>query len=171
MDISIVSKNSIKLKGKLATFIVDPSKEMPKIQADAVILLNSDYIDVSRVGDFRIIINGAGEYEINGVKISGTTTPKGVLYKLLIDDLSIILGRTSESKTEGFSSCQIAVINTDAEFNESFVTALEPKITVIYGNAKAESAKVLGLENPTFVPKVTITKEKLPEKMEVIILN
>ncbi len=172
MDISIVGKTSIKIKGKLATFVVDPSKEMTKTQADAIILLNGvANIDKSRVVDSRIIIQGAGGYEVGGVKISGTTTPKGILYKLLIDGISVILGRTTDAKTEGFSACQIAIINADDEFNESFVAAMESRITVIYGTSKIEAAKTLGVEGATLVPKITITKDKLPEKMEIVVLG
>ncbi len=172
MEISIVGKNSIKLKGKQATFIVDPSRDMPKIQADAVILLNgTDNIDLERVTDSRIIISGPGGYEIGGGKISGTTTSKGILYSFLIDDVNIIIGIAADSKVEGFNASQIAVINTNSDFNESFVTAMEPKITVLYGDKKNEAAKTLGAENATLVPKITITKDKLPEKMEIVILG
>ena len=172
MDIAIVGKTSIKIKGKQVTFIVDPSREIPKISSDAIILSNGyDNIDISRVTDCRIVINGAGEYEVNGAKISGATSPKGILYKLSIDDVSIIVGRAMESKTDGFSACQIVVINADGEFNESFVTALEPKIVVIYGTSKIDAAKTLGAENLTAVSKITTTKDKLPEKMEIVVLG
>ncbi|MDO8583010.1 MAG: hypothetical protein Q7R51_00585 [bacterium] len=172
MDISIVGKNSIRLKGKEATFIVDPSKEMPKVSSDAIILLNgNEGIDLDRVTDSRIIISGPGGYEVGGVKISGTATPKGTLYKLSIDGIDIIVGKASDSKAEGFNSCQIAVVNADSDFSESFVTALEPKIAVLYGEVKEESAKKLGAESVTLVPKITATKEKLPEKMEIIVLG
>lgn len=171
MDISIVGNQSIKLKGKQATFIVDPSKEMPKTDGDAIILLNGrNNIDLTRVTDSRLIIDGPGGYEVGGIKISGTATPKGILYKLSVDDISVIVGRATETKAEGFSSCQVLVINTDTDFNESFVTTLEPKIAVVYGDKKNESAKTLGLETATTTPKVTITKDKLPEKMEIFIL-
>lgn len=172
MDISIVGKNSIKLKGRLATFIVDPSSVLPKTQADAIILLNGiNNIDTGRVIETRLIISGAGGYEVGGVKISGAATPKGILYKLSIDDVSIIVGRTMESKTEGFSACQVALINADSDFNESFVTGLEPKIIVIYGDKKIEAVKTLGAENVASVPKITIAKDKFPEKMEVVMLG
>jgi len=172
VDISIVGKNSIKLKGKHATFIVDPSSEMPKTPGDAIILLNGfNDIDTARVADFRIIINGAGEYEVSGAKVSGAKTPKGILYKILIDDISIILGMTMQDKTEGFSACEIAVINASGEFNQSFITALEPKITVIYGISKIEAAKTLGAQNVSLVPKITTSKDKLPEKMEIAVLG
>lgn len=172
VDISIVEKNSIRLKGKSISFVVDPSGVMPKTSADAVILLSGiRNMDISRVADSRLVIGGAGEYEVNGAKISGTATPKGILYKLSIDGVAIILGRTTELKAEGFSNCQIAIINADEEFNESFVTALEPKIIVVYGDKKEECAKKLGLENIVSVPKITILKDKLPEKMEVVVLD
>lgn len=172
MDISIIGNNSIKLKGKGATFIVDPTSGMPKTPADAVILLNGkNNVDVSRVTESRIIIDGPGGYEVGGAKISGTTTPRGFLYRLSVDGIDIIIGRSIEAKVEGFNSCQVLVVNADAEFSESFVTALEPKIAVLYGEKKAESAKTLGAESVSLVPKVTVVKDKLPEKMEIVTLG
>lgn len=172
MDIAIVGKTSIKLKGKQVTFIVDPSKVAPKISSDAIILSNGyDNIDISRVTDSRIIIEGKGEYEVSGAKVSGTTTPKGTLYRISMDGVDIVVGRTTETKTEGFNACQVAIINASGDFNESFVTDLEPKITVLYGTSKIEAAKTLGAESIGLVPKITIAKDKLPEKMEVIILG
>lgn len=172
VDIAILGKNSLKLKGKQVTFIIDPTSAMPKTPADAVILLDggSD-IDVSRATDYRIIISGPGGYEVGGAKISGLKTPKGILYKFSIDDLVIILGSPTEANMEGFNACQVAVVSTNNDFNESFVTGLEPKITVLYGDKKTEAAKTLGAETVSSVSKITITKDKLPEKMEVIVLG
>lgn len=172
MDISVVGENSIKIKGKQVTFVVDPVKGMPKVPADAIILLNGGAgIDLSRVTDSRIIINGPGGYEVGGAKISGTQTPKGTLYRFLIDNISVALGVTMDAKMEGFDVCEVAVINTNSEFSEAFVTALESKVTVLYGDKKAEAAKALGAESATSVPKATIAKDKLPEKMEVVMLG
>ncbi len=172
VDISIIGKNSIKVKGKEATFIVDPEKDMPKTAVDAVIILRaSENIDPSRATESRITINGAGGYEVGGAKISGTTTSKGTLYRISIDGITVILGKASETKAEGFSSCQVLVVNADSDFNQSFVTALEPKITALYGENKNESAKALGAESVSSVSKLTVTKDKLPEKMEIVVLN
>ncbi len=171
VDIAIVGNNSLKLKGKGAAFVVDPALAMPKTASDAIILLNGrSNTDVTRVTDSRIIIDGSGGYEVGGVKISGTKTPKGILYKLSIDDVSIILGSATDTKTEDFNACQVVVVNTNNDFNESFVTGLEPKIVVLYGDKKNEAARALGQENVSPVSKVTITRDKLPEKMEVVIL-
>lgn len=172
MDIAIIGNNSIRIKSKGATFVVDPAKDMPKTASDAIILLNGEgNVDISRITDSRIIINGPGGYEIGGVKISGTTTPNGILYRLSLDGINVIIGKTIESKAEGFSSCQVLITNADTDFKESFVTTLEPKITVLYGDKKTESAKTLGAENVTPVARVTVTKDKIPEKMEVVVLG
>lgn len=172
MDIAILGNQSIKLKGKSATFIVDPGVDMPKTSADAIILLNGEKdMDISRVTDSRIIINGAGGYEVGGVKISGTTTDKGTLYRISIDDVLIIIGRGAETKAEGFNACQVAIINTESGFNESFITTLEPKMVLLYGEKSKEEARALGAESVNSSPKVSITKDKLPEKMEIIVLG
>lgn len=172
MDIAILGNQSIKIKGKQVTFIVDPTKEMPKTPADAIIILNnSDNIDVERVTDFRIIISGPGGYEVGGAKISGTKTSAGTLYKFSMDNMNIILGSATEEKIEGFNACEVAIIDTNNDFNESFVTALEPKMSILYGDKKNESARTLGAENVTLVSKITIAKDKLPEKMEIVALG
>lgn len=172
MDIAIVGKTSIKLKGKKTSFVVDPSEDAPKTSADAIILLNGyDNIDLSRVTDSRVIIDGRGEYEVGGSKVSGTTTPQGTLYRISIDGVDIVVGRGTETKAEGFNACQVAVVNTDGDFNESSITSLDPQVTVLYGTSKIEAAKILGAENIGLVPKITIAKDKLSDKMEVVVLG
>jgi hypothetical protein len=172
VDIAIVGENSLKLKGKKVTFVVDPEKGMPKTSADGVILLNgNNNIDISRITDSRITIAGPGSYEIGGIKVSGLKTPKGIVYRVLIDDIITILGSSTDTKVEGYDVCQVAIVNTTNDFSESYVTALEPKITVLYGDKKAESAKKLGADSVSIVPKITILKDKLPEKMEIAVLG
>jgi hypothetical protein len=172
VDIGYIGKNSIKIKGKQVTFVVDPAKEMSKTSADAIILLDgSSNTDIGRISDSRIIIRGPGGYEVGRAKISGTKTPRGTIYRLSIDDISIVLGFATDTKIDGFNACQVAIINTTSDFNESFVTALEPKMIILYGDKKSESAKTLGAEKVGLVPKITITKDKLPEKTEVIVLG
>ncbi len=172
VDIAIVGKTSIKLKGKKVSFIVDPAKEIPKTSADAILLLNGyDKIDVSRITDSRVTIDGAGGYEVGGAKVSGTTTPKGTLYRISIDGVGIVIGGGTQTQADGFNTCQVAIINTDQDFNESFITSLELKLVVLYGDKKIDAAKILGAENAVLVPKVTVAKDKLPEKMEIVVLG
>lgn len=173
VEISLLNKNCIRLKGKKVTFVVDPTSDTPKTTADAVIVFNNPKSDDSRVTDSRIIIESPGEYEVSGSKISAVTTPKGIIYKVFIDGVAIILGKEVDfSKLESnFTTCDVFVLSVDEEFSESLVTALGPKITVLYGDKKNEGAKILGFENISSVSKIQIVKDKLPEKMEVVILE
>lgn len=172
MDIALVGKNSIKIKGKQVSFIVDPAKDMQKTAADGIILLDtSSDTDLLRVTDSRIVINGPGEYEVGRAKVSGIKTQNGIFYKFLIDGINVVLGLAMNAKMEGSDDCGIAIIKTDADFNEAFVTGLEPKMAVLYGDNKSESAKKLNTENIAMVPKITILKDKLPEKMEIVVLG
>lgn len=71
---------------------------------------------------------------------------------------------------EGFDG-EVAIVNTNNDFNEAFVTALEPKMTVLYGDKKLDAAKALGAESVTSVSKITVAKDKFPEKMEIVTLG
>lgn len=173
MDISILSKNSIKIRSRHASIIVDPSVDGSKVSSDAVILLNYNNVDLSRAMDYRIVINGPGEYEISGVKVLGIKGDRGFVYSMAADGLSVIFGKSSEVskiKDDTFL-CQIAILNVDDEFSSSIVTKLEPKIVVLYGDNKESGAKILGKESTPPIKKFTITKEKVPEEMEVVMLG
>lgn len=173
MDISVLSKDSIKIRSKHASIIVDPSLEISKISSDAVIFLNTEDNDLSKVEDYRIVINGPGEYEISGVKVLGTKGEKGFVYGLSVDGFSIILSRSSDIskiKDDTFLS-QIVILNVDDEINSTVVTKLEPKIVVLYGDNKAAAAKILGKENMPAVKKFSVLKDKLPEEMKVVVLG
>jgi hypothetical protein len=65
---------------------------------------------------------------------------------------------------------QVAVIDAKSEVTESLVTALSPKILVLYGEKTQEAVKTLGKEvTPT--KKMQAVAEKLPDEMEVITLS
>ena len=140
--------------------------------------------DLSRVDDYRIVINGPGEYEINGVKVSCAKGDKGFIYGFTSDGISLILGKSSEiseisakggsasgRKEEIDTACQIAILNVDDGFSSSFITNLEPKIAVLYGDKKENAANLLGKGTLPATKKFTVTKDKLPEEMEVVVLG
>lgn len=173
MDIALINKSCIRIKGKKGSFIVNPEKDMPKTAGDAILLTGSLGTDTSRVSESRVVIKGSGEYEVAGSKIAVVSTPKSAVYKLSIDSVSIILGKSVDfSKLEStFTACDIALINADSEFNESFITSLGPKVVVLYGENKLDAAKKLGVQNLSQVTKFSIAKDKLPEKMEIVVLG
>ncbi len=95
MEIAVLDKETIRIKGKNASFIIDPTSSISKTSADAIIFL-TDVSDVngpsSKVSDARVIIKGPGSYEIGGVRISGTKSGRDFYYSFNIDGLAIFIG-------------------------------------------------------------------------------
>ncbi len=174
MDISILDNSSVKIRFKQTTFVVDPSADIAKISSDAIILLDRGNNLSLEAVERRIIINGPGEYELNGVKVLGVKVDKGFVYGISDDGFGTILGKTSEIskiKEEFNTECQIALLNVDDNLNQSIVTRFEPKIVVLYGANKENGAKVLGKVNVSPIKKFTVTKDKLPQETEVVALG
>lgn len=180
MDFSILHDNSIpiksesiKIRTKRASFVIDPVKSISKVNSDAVILLGSkEDVDLSRVLGYRVVIEGQGEYEVGSVKISGIKAGDGFVYNIFEDNLVVVLGKVSALSRvqDKSSSCQIALLNVDKSL-EASVAKLEPRIVILYGEKKTEGAKELGKETVNPVQKFSIAKDKLPGEREVVVLG
>ena len=173
MDISLLSQSSIKIRGKTGSLIVDPEDAMPKNNADGVLFQNpKSQAGVLRVLDCRIFVHGMGDYEVSGIKISAVGGRENLVYRLTVDEVSILLTKATEIvKDDKINSCDILLLNVDSNFDESMVAKIDPKITILYGAGTKEALKQLGKENTAAVKKFSTAKDKLPAEMEVIVLN
>lgn len=172
MDLTILDKNSIKIKGKKSSLVVDPTPKSPKTPGDAILLLGEDGA-VDRVEGFRLIVNDDGEYEVGGIKITGASNQGwGIIYNLNIDATQAILARTStlEKLTDTANEAEIAILNVDSSLNEALIASLEAKIIVLYGDKASEGLKALGKQDLQSLRKVTVGREKLPEDSETQIV-
>ncbi|MDO8620754.1 MAG: hypothetical protein Q7R31_00495 [Candidatus Levybacteria bacterium] len=174
MDIAIVNESSIKIRGKHVGFIIDPPIDGPKISADGVIYLSNDLpVDVSRVEEYRVIIKGPGEYQVSGAMITGVKADKEYVYKIVLDDVQILVAKASDiSKFKGdMDSSEVLILNVNSEIEASVITNMEPRVVILYGEKKEEAAKILGKSEIKKTEKATVSKEQLPEMMEVIVLG
>lgn len=172
MDLTILDKNSIKIKGKKSSLVVDPTAKSPKTPANAVILLGKDGA-VDKVEGARLVVNDDGEYEVGGIKITGTSNlDSGVFYSLNVDNTQTILAKTStiEKLTDTANEADVAILNVDSSLNESIIAALEAKVIVLYGEKASEGLKALGKQDLASIRKVTVGREKLPEDSETQII-
>lgn len=172
MDLTILDKNSIKIKGKKSSLVVDPAPKSPKTPADAILLLGPDGA-IDRVEGSRLVVNDDGEYEVGGIKITGVSNlDSGIVYNLNIDNTPTILARTStlEKMTDTANEAQIAILNVDSSLNEAIIAQLEAKVIVLYGEKSIEGLKALGRKDLPSTRKVTIGREKLPEEQETQIV-
>lgn len=173
MDITILNKNSLRIKSKTAALVIDPDSTTGKIEADAILSLtkSSDFSD-RKIEGARIIINGAGEYEVGGIKITAMKAGNGLVANLDVEEVKVLLGKGTEIEKiqDKIEECDIVLVNSDEEFNYSILTALEPKVLVVYGEKKEDLRKSLGKEGVK-VSKYSTTSEKLPAEMEMVFLE
>ena len=172
MDIQLFSKDSLKIKSKKATLAIDPKTPIQKFDADAVVLMDKN-CDVTRVTNFRVVIDSVGEYEVSGLKISGKGSDGDTFFALNSDSVSALIAKASsleKAQAEKIGEYKILIINADTELNQGRITAMEPSVVILYGEKTKEGAKSLGKENAQTAAKITISDDKLPEEMEVTIL-
>ncbi len=168
MEISILPKNSLRIKGKNSFLFVDPSD---KSESNAALFLSKEG-NVSSIGA-DIIINGPGEYETGGIKITGIKQDVNLVYNITVDYVSVLLGKISslEKINTKLKEANILVVNCDNIVDASFLTVLATNVIIFYGEKSAEVCKAFGQENATRLPKYTTTIDKLPAEVEIIILE
>jgi len=173
MDVITLSQNSIRIKGKNASIVVNPDTSIGKTEGEAVIVL-SDYPNFSdaKVEGKRIIINGPGEYEVSGIKISAIKADKALVVKLDVDNVKVLVGDSvSLGKIQDkIEECQILIINPTEDFNNSALTSFDPKVLIVHGINSEKVVKSLGKE-ALKTPKYSTTFEKLPQELEVVLLG
>lgn len=173
MDIQIVGEDSLKIKNKKATLAIDPKTTIQKFDADAVLLTNKSG-DVDRVTNYRVVIDGIGEYEVSGLKIISIKSDGSLIFSLISENVRTLVAKVSALKdisTEKIGDYQIVILDVDTEVSESAITAMEPRIIVLYGLKAREAAKALGKEEVSSQSKVSFAEDKLPEETQIMVLG
>ncbi len=174
MDITYLKNNSLRIKGRTSSVVIDPTPQLNKTEGNSVLALNENVnFPPSKIEGLRITINGPGEYEIGGIKISSLRVEGDLVANLDVDNIKILVGEGSavEEIHEKMGECNIALIRIDKEFKTSVLTSLEPNVLLLYGERKEEVAKSLGKEEAAKVTKFWVTSEKLPSEMQVFLLG
>ncbi|HSW47599.1 MAG TPA: hypothetical protein VLG67_00820 [Candidatus Saccharimonadales bacterium] len=169
MEISILSKSSIRIKGKSSVLSVDPTQ---KTECNAVILLANETSGV-KINDEDVVFNGPGEYEAGGVKITGYRVESDLAFSINIDSINLTLGKLSTlSKFQNkLKEANILVVNCNELIDASFLTSMASSVIIFYGEKAAEVGKAIGAENVKNLSKYATTIDKLPAEVETVILE
>lgn len=174
MDIVLLDQKAIRIKGKNSAIVIDPNTSTQKVEVSAIIMLedSADFSD-KKIEGSRITVKGPGEYEIGGAKISGIKVGEKLVVRIDIDGVKVLVGSGAsiEKISDKIDASDVVVINSDSEFNNSFIMSLEPKVVLLYGQRKEETAKTLGSETAEKVSKFSTTLEKLPSELQILILE
>lgn len=104
MEIKYLGEKVVLLKGRNESVLINPSDEfLTKDKSGArVILYTSEEGTRADLENEKILINGAGEYEIGGVEIVGFNVEDGdAVYRINIDGFKVvIMGRLHQELSE-----------------------------------------------------------------------
>ena len=169
MEVALIAPTAVRLKGKQATFLVDPSDGKGKLQADAVVNLLPS-ATTPEIEGLRIVLQGPGEYEVGGVKITALGTSEKTHYYLSMDGVRVLLTKASSLKGKDFREIDMLVVHTDEVPDQAIIAETGVSVAVFYGEKAKDSLTLLGKTSEP-VTKYAITKDKLPSEMEVVLLG
>ncbi len=174
MDITLLSEKSIRIKSKSASLVVNPTSTISKTEAEGVLMLEKNpTLSSSKVEGSRISINGQGEYEVGGIKVSAIQVGDRLVANIEADGVRVLVGdgQSVEKIHEKVEGSDITLIDASEEFNYSSVSSLEQRVLLVYGLKKEEVGKSLGKSDVATVSKFSVTRDKLPEEMQLILLG
>jgi L-ascorbate metabolism protein UlaG (beta-lactamase superfamily) len=208
MEIYWLGHGCFRLRGRDATVVTDPC---PPSTGYKIGRVNADLVTISRnkpdssyrnaiTGDAKFL-EGAGEYEIGGVLVTGIDTDRkarddafgrNVAYVLDLDDIRVchlgdITTVPSGDEVEELSAADILFVPVgggpvlNAEKAAEIVSLLEPKIVLpMLYKTEASSGqlepverflKEMGAETKNLEPRLSISKSGLPSDTTVKVLN
>ena len=158
MEITYIGHSCFKIKGKTISLVIDPYNpkigyKLPKLSCD-VLLVTHDHFDhsyIEGVSDYRLLVDGPGEYEVGGCFIYGKSVDhdekngeergKVTMYLIIIDGLNILhlgdLGRElTQEDMEKIPSVDVLMIpvgnkyTIDEKTAVKVISALEPSYVI-----------------------------------------
>lgn len=128
MEIKLLSKETIFIKGKKDGVLINPSIEsLEKIQSRVILFTNEDLGKADLEGD-KVLISGPGEYEVNGIEVNGINAENSnTVYKIGIDGFRIVVTgelteALSEKRVEKIDAADVLVTPTVLGGGQSFKT-------------------------------------------------
>lgn len=169
MEIALLPKSGIRIKGKQASVAIDP---VDKTVYEAVLILIKTPDEVSKQ-DGSILITGAGEYEIGGIKITCFRSEADLLYSITVDGVDVLVGNLNalEKMQHKLKEHNIVVVTCQSEGSSSFITSLTQNVVMFYGEKAVEISASFGKENVKTMNKFSSTKDKLPAEVETVLLQ
>ncbi len=189
MEITYLGHAAFRIKGKTAIVVTDPYSpqhvglKFPKHVTADVVTVSKDHPDhnaVRQVEGSSYVVNGPGEYEIKGVGVIGRKIDNATMYHIEIDGLSIVhlgaLGRAlTAEEVDSLDGVDILLVPV-ASFAAAVITEIDPSIVIPMtlgtdGATVKDFLKEIGKEDVVPQAKLTVTKDKLPEQMQVVVLE
>lgn len=155
MDITFASSDTLKVKTKASTFLVHTGNNF------SIFFENSS-----------VVLSGPGDYEVKGIKIAGLGKANLVGFFGKIDNLNICITKSSLIKQakDQFGEYNLVLLEEDEIIDQTLFAAFNANVVIVFGSKAQDHLKTLGKEVLP-VSKFSISKDKLPAEMEVVLLQ
>jgi len=176
MEITFIGHSCFKIKDKDVTLVIDPydpkiGYKLPKLECDILLSTHNhpDHHNIAGVSGYRLLIEGPGEYEANGVFVygiqvyhdnkDGKERGTNTIYQIDIDGMSLLhlgdLGHELSKETlEKIGDIDVLMIpvggtyTIDAETASEVISEIEPGIVIPmhYQTDDAQIEKLAGVD-------------------------
>ena len=167
MEIALLQKSAVRIKGKYASFVVNPTDTT---NANAALMLDpqTDY-----QSEEAVVLKGAGEYEIGGVKITGLRNDVGVVYSIHIDGMDVLVGTIGvlSAMHQKLKEHNIVIVHCMEAADAAFLTSLAVNAVLFYGEKAQEVAQGFEKEKLQQMNKYSVSLGKLSNEVETILLS
>lgn len=169
MEIALLPKGTLRIKEKNASLVVDPI-EKEQAGANGTILLSQPVL--SQLSDEHVILSGPGEYEVAGIKISGTKNDRDTVYSFRVEGVEVLLGQlhSLDKMQHKLKEHNVLVVLCNSDGPTSFLTSLSSNVIIFYGDRAQELTKTFGKGDAKQMSKYSVSLGKLPTEVETILL-
>lgn len=171
MEVSLQSTNSLKIRGKHASLFVNPQDKTATYNM-AILLANPTPASL-KIRDDVVIIDGPGEYEAGGIKVSGIKSDKSTVYSITIDNIEVVLGNRDalEKVHQKLREHHVALIHANDTGNASFAPSLGLNAILIFGEHAQSTIDTLAKDEKKQTTKYSFSADKLPTDTETVLLT
>lgn len=172
MEISLLTNNILKIKGRKIGIAVDPVSSLSvKTSAQVALSLSEERISTAKLENTILVIEGSGEYEVEGTKISVSGQRGKLSYDLRVDALRIFLTAKDNLDKNQFENTNydLVILRVDSASKDLVISFDLPSCLVLYGQQALDQAKNLGKEDAVAVNKLQV--KEAPQKMEITVLG
>ncbi len=165
MEIVVLPQNVLRIKGKQNSLYVNPTE---KQSATVAIIIGAG--ERPKFSEDTVVIDGAGEYEVGGMRISGVRTGDDVVYSMIVDGVDVLLGTLTglENGQSKIKEHSVVVVLAQTVREASFVTSYASNALIFYGDKSEEIVSSLEKEGVHTLAKYQTALDKLPAEMEIV---
>jgi hypothetical protein len=170
MEISLGSPTFVKIRGKRSAIAINPTDKT--VVYNAALLINNPSESSLKIHPDAVIIDGPGEYEVGGIKVTGIKNDADVVYTINVDQCDILIGnlKSIEKVHTKLKDHHMILVHADEASDPAFLTSLSPNAVLVYGTQAESVLKSFGKDSTAKTNKYTTTVDKLPQEMETYLL-